>query len=459
MHVGEGVELVDVHAEGSLVALLPEDLAQGALLLHIEQEDPADRLRLGREQVRGKLRVDDQVLLQHLVEDDVRVVRVDERRLELVQGTDDAGKTLLHIVAQADELRLDLLGRPSIDRVDAAIVEGVLPPGVVGTDAFEADGDVFHGEGQPAALLVHHPVQQPADVVEHDAGLGVEVLVVAKLGRERGENTVRCGDWIAARVVRATRPHVDHIVGMARELRLVPGRQGEHPQLLGPTSEERNRLHHPDVLVATLGIDDEDALAIERVLQHRRPQDTGGLPRPRLAQHVPVHRLLPLADVDGTPGPSQTAPASFQPDKQRSRGATGDLRQHVDLSLREFQLLRPEKRAGDPGDHLVVPKEERGTRPEQYNTHHGRTGEHCKPWMSREGRAQALVGEQGRPKDAGERRQLAREYARARKAEGDLADTDGDRDRNERSHRKRNHFPWTAGRGHTAHCLLPSCVL
>ena len=58
-----------------------------------------------------------------------------------------------------------------------------------------------------------------------------------------------------------------------------------------------------------------------------------------------MHRFLPLADVDGTPGPPEPAPASFQSDEQCSRGPPSDLRKDVDLPLRERYNL-----AADAGE-------------------------------------------------------------------------------------------------------------
>src|SRR5262249_46003375 len=97
--------------------------------------------------------------------------------------------------------------------------------------------------------------------------------------------------------------HVDHVVRMTRELWLVPGRQSEDAKLLGPPGDLGKGLHHPDVLVTALRIDDEDALAVEGVLEHGRPENARGLARAGLAADVPVDRLLPLADVDGAPRP------------------------------------------------------------------------------------------------------------------------------------------------------------
>src|SRR5258708_555216 len=96
-------------------------------------------------------------------------------------------------------------------------------PWSVRPTALEADGQVHHHEGQPRALLVHHAVEQLAEIHEHDLSLRVVVLVVAEL--QDREDALRGRGWVAASVTVARRADVDHVVAATRQSWLVPRRE------------------------------------------------------------------------------------------------------------------------------------------------------------------------------------------------------------------------------------------
>ena len=369
--VGEPAELVHHDAEGSLVPAFAEYLAHGPLLLDVHEEDLAERGRLDLEEVGGELDVEEQVLLEHVADDDVGRVGVHERRLELVHRPDESREHLVDLVPQAVDLRHNLARRLLVERAVEAVLERALPRLVAVADGLQAQRNVAHREGQALAFGVHHPVQEPAQVREHELGLGVVVVVVAE--RQDGEDALRNRHRVAPIPVRRAGVDPDHVVGVAGDGRLIPGRQGEDPQVALAAGVLGDSLDGADLLVAPLPRDDDAALSVEHVLQHLRPEHAHRLPGAGLPEDVPVRRALPLVEVDGRPPPAEERPARSEADEGGALGSPGDLLHEVDRPERESSVVRLEVGAREASDDVVPPEDDGGPVGEE----HGQGGDHA----------------------------------------------------------------------------------
>ena len=114
--VGEPRELVDDDAERDLVAGRTVDLPQASLLLDVLQEDLPERRQPGS--CRGSTAAGRTGLLplEHVLEHDVGVVRVDHRREELVDRADEPGQHLVDLVPEPVDLGANLCGGLAIQR-------------------------------------------------------------------------------------------------------------------------------------------------------------------------------------------------------------------------------------------------------------------------------------------------------------------------------------------------------
>src|SRR6266542_4066358 len=92
-----------------------------------------------------------------------------------------------------------------------------------------------------------------------------------------------------------------HVVRVREERRLVPGRQREDEQVVLTARERCDALDRPDLLVAPLAGNVDDALAVKDVLQDLRPEDALGLAAARLADDVAVSAALLLREIQGSP--------------------------------------------------------------------------------------------------------------------------------------------------------------
>src|SRR5216683_3160861 len=177
-----------------------------------------------------------------------------------------------------------------------AVIESPGPRSIeTKAEAFEAHSDVLENKWKAVALFVDHPVQEFAQVGEHDLGLGVVVLIVSK--RQDGKDPLGCGRRISTWTVLRPWPDVDHVVVVREKLRLVPGGQRQHFERRLSICQGCNRFHRFDFFVAALRGHDEDAFAVQGVLKHRWPKDGGSLSASSLSDDVAVHAFLALRDV------------------------------------------------------------------------------------------------------------------------------------------------------------------
>ena len=182
-------------AKGRLVPARPEHLPQAPLLLHVHQDDLPQGRRLDAKEVRGELDVDEAIRLQHVLEDDVRGVGIDEVALKLVEGADETRERLEGIAVELLHLRADERRRLSVQRVVEAVLKGPGPAGDV-ADGLQAHRDVAEDEGNAVAVVVHQAVEEAAQVGEHHLGLGPVEDVVAE--RQHGEDALGHGHHVAA---------------------------------------------------------------------------------------------------------------------------------------------------------------------------------------------------------------------------------------------------------------------
>src|SRR5713101_988250 len=251
-----------------------------------------------------------------------------------------------------------------------AVIESPGPRSIeTKAEAFEAHSDVLENKWKAVALFVDHPVQEFAQVGEHDLGLGVVVLIVSK--RQDGKDPLGCGRRISTWTVLRPWPDVDHVVVVREKLRLVPGGQRQHFERRLSICQGCNRFHRFDFFVAALRGHDEDAFAVQGVLKHRWPKDGGSLSASSLSDDVAVHAFLALRDVNRAPTPKEQVAPRSHPDEGRTFGPAADGCKQVKLRVREAKLIRFESGPCEPSDHLVVPEQERETDDEDDQDHGG----------------------------------------------------------------------------------------
>ena len=298
------------------------------------------------EEVRRELHVDQAIRLQHLLEDDVRVVRVDEFALKLVQGADETRERLEDFPVKLLHLGTDERGGLFVQGGRQAIVQRPGPPADV-ADGLEAHRDVSEDEGDAVAVVVDEAVEEPAEVGEHHLRLGPVEHVVAD--GQHAEHALGDGHHVSARGGRRPGPDVNHVVGVAEEPRHVPGGEREDPELMAPAGQRGDGLHCPDFLVGTLGGDDQDALAVEGVLEHPGPEHAGGLPAPGLPDDVAVRRSLPRRQGHGPPVPPAEAVVRREAHEGVAWRPAAELGEEVHGAHREGEGGFPEGGPGEAG--------------------------------------------------------------------------------------------------------------